>query len=236
MKYQRILLKLSGEALAGDDGHGISPAILSDFTREISELTGLGVQLGIVIGGGNIHRGIAGAAGGMDRSVSDHMGMLATVINSIALQDSLSRNGVRAKVLTSVEMNEIAEAYSYRKAIEYLEAGNVVIFAGGTGNPYFTTDSASALKACEVGAQVLLKATKVDGVYSADPKKNKNAVRYDKISFTDALAQNLKVMDLTAFAMCMENNIDIIVFDTFVAGNMRKIAMGETVGTIVTNN
>lgn len=236
MKYQRILLKLSGEALAGADGNGISPQILQDFTREISELTELGVQLGIVIGGGNIHRGIAGAAGGMDRSVSDHMGMLATVINSIALHDSLRRNGIKAKVLSSVAMEEIAETFTYRKAMEYLDTGHVVIFAGGTGNPYFTTDSASALKASEMGAQVLLKATKVDGVYTKDPKKHADAVRYDKISFSDALAQNLKVMDLTAFAMCMENNIDIIVFDTFVAGNMRKIALGENVGTIVTNN
>ena len=236
MKYQRILLKLSGEALAGSDGHGISSTILSDFTREIKELTTLGVQLGIVIGGGNIHRGLAGAAGGMDRSVSDHMGMLATVINSIALQDSLARNGVKAKVLSSIEMNEIVEGFSYRQAMEYLEQGYVVIFAGGTGNPYFTTDSASALKACEIGAQVLLKATKVDGVYNKDPMKHKDAVRYNRLSFNDALAQNLKVMDLTAFAMCMENNIDIIVFDTFVAGNMKKIALGENVGTIVTNN
>lgn len=236
MKYQRILLKLSGEALAGADGHGISPAILSDFTREIKQLMELGVELGVVIGGGNIHRGLAGAAGGMDRSVSDHMGMLATVINSIALQDSLARNGVKAKVLSSIEMNELVEGFSYRQAMEYLKQGYVVIFAGGTGNPYFTTDSASALKACEIGAQVLLKATKVDGVYNKDPMKHKDAIRYDRVTFNEALAQNLKVMDLTAFAMCMENKIDIIVFDTFVSGNMSKIARGEKVGTIVTNN
>lgn len=235
MKYKRVLLKLSGEALAGADGNGISLEILNDFTMEIKSLVEMGTEVGIVIGGGNIHRGIAGAASGMNRSVSDHMGMLATIINSIALQDNLVRNGVASKVLSTVDMNEIVEPFTYRKAMEYLEDGDVVIFGGGTGNPYFTTDSASSLKACEIGADVLLKATKVDGVYDKDPVKHSDAVRYSELSFSEALSKGLKVMDSTAFAMCMDNDINIIVFDTFVHGNMKKVVMGEEIGTVVSN-
>ncbi len=236
MRYKRILLKLSGEALAGESGQGISGEILENFTQDIRSLVEMGTEVGIVIGGGNIHRGVAGAADGMDRSVSDHMGMLATIINSIALCDKLSRSGMKAKVMTTLEMDAIAEHYTYRKAQEYLNDGYVVIFGGGTGNPYFTTDTASSLKACEIGAEVLLKATKVDGVYDKDPMKHSDAVRYEKLSFTEALNKGLKVMDSTAFAMCMENNVDIIVFDTFKAGNMKKVVMGEEIGTTVTNN
>ncbi|MCK5882894.1 MAG: UMP kinase [Bacteriovoracaceae bacterium] len=236
MKYKRILLKLSGEALAGESGHGISGEILENFTSDIQSLVEMGTEVGIVIGGGNIHRGVAGAADGMDRSVSDHMGMLATIINSIALCDKLTRTGIKAKLMTTIDMDAIGEHYTYRKAQQYLDEGNVVIFGGGTGNPYFTTDTASSLKACEIGAEVLLKATKVDGVYDKDPAKHSDAVRYDKLSFTEALNQGLKVMDSTAFAMCMENDVDIIVFDTFKVGNMKSVVMGEDIGTKVTNN
>lgn len=236
MKYKRILLKLSGEALAGESGQGINGEILENFTRDIESLVEMGTEVGIVIGGGNIHRGVAGAADGMDRSVSDHMGMLATIINSIALADKLNRSGIKSKVMTTVDMNEIAEPFTYRKAQEYLSDGYVVIFGGGTGNPYFTTDTASSLKACEIGAEVLLKATKVDGVYDKDPVKHSDAVRYETLSFTEALQKGLKVMDSTAFAMCMENDVDIIVFDTFKKGNMKRVVMGEEIGTTVTNN
>lgn len=235
MKYGRILLKLSGEALAGDKGHGISLDVLNTISSEVKELIEMGVEVAIVIGGGNIHRGVAGATVGMDRTTSDHMGMLATVINSLALSDSMERNGVNTRVLTAIDMQEIAEPYIRRRAVRHLEKKRVVIFAAGTGNPYFTTDTAAALRANEIDAHVIMKATKVDGIYDKDPMKFKDAVKIDKIKFIDVLNKGLQVMDSTAISLCMDNEIDILVFDMFEKGNIKRAVMGDNTGTIVTN-
>lgn len=235
MKYPRILLKLSGEALAGEKGHGICPEVLNTLSEEVKELIDLGVEVAIVIGGGNIHRGVAGATIGMDRTTSDHMGMLATVINSLALQDSMERNGINTRVLTAIDMQEIAEPYIRRRAVRHLEKKRVVIFAAGTGNPYFTTDTAAALRANEIDANVIMKATKVDGIFDKDPKKYSDAVKIDKIKFMDVLNKGLSVMDSTAISLCMDNEIDILVFNMFEKGNIMKAVLGENTGTIVTN-
>lgn len=235
MKYDRILLKLSGEALAGEQGNGISAEVLNTIAGEIKELQEMGVEIAIVIGGGNIHRGVAGATKGMDRTTSDHMGMLATVINSLALQDSLERNGINTRVLTAIDMQEIAEPYIRRRAVRHLEKKRVVIFAAGTGNPYFTTDTAAALRANEIDAQVIMKATKVDGIYNKDPMKFKDAVKIDKLKFMDVLNQGLSVMDSTAISLSMDNEIDILVFNMFEPGNIKRAVLGDNIGTIVTN-
>lgn len=234
MKYKRILLKLSGEALAGDKGTGISPEIIEAMAKEIKEILQMGVQVGVVIGGGNIHRGVAGATKGMNRTTSDHMGMLATVINCLALGDHLERLGVSAKVMSGLQMDQVCEQFTARHATEHLEKGRVVVLAAGTGNPFFTTDTAAALRANEINAEVIMKATKVDGVYDKDPMKHADAKKYGRVSHMDVLKQELKVMDSTAISLCMENNIDIIVFNLFEHGNIRKVILGETVGTLVT--
>ncbi len=235
MKYGRILLKLSGEALAGEKGHGISLDVLNTISNEVKELIEMGVEVAIVIGGGNIHRGVAGATVGMDRTTSDHMGMLATVINSLALQDSMERHGINTRVLTAIDMQEIAEPYIRRRAVRHLEKKRVVIFAAGTGNPYFTTDTAAALRANEIDAHVIMKATKVDGIYDKDPMKFKDAVKIDKLKFMDVLNKGLQVMDSTAISLCMDNEIDILVFNMFEKGNIKRAVMGDNTGTIVTN-
>lgn len=233
MKYKRILLKLSGEALAGKKGSGIDPEILETLSNEIKSLNDMGVEIGIVIGGGNIHRGVAGATIGMDRTTSDHMGMLATIINSIALQDHLERKGVYTRVLSAIEMKKIAEPYIRRRAVRHLEKGRVVIFAGGTGNPYFTTDTAAALRASEIDASVILKATKVDGIYDKDPVEHKDAVKFDHLNYIDVLNKGIKVMDSTAITFCMDNKIEIIVFNVFEEGNIQKVVIGDQIGTTV---
>lgn len=234
MKYKRILLKLSGEALSGDKGNGICPEVLANLSEEIKQLSELGVEVAIVIGGGNIHRGVAGATIGMDRTTSDHMGMLATVINALALQDSLERKGIYTRVLSAIEMRQVAESYIRRRAVRHLEKKRVIIFAAGTGNPYFTTDTAAALRANEIDAEVILKATKVDGVYNKDPKIHRDAKKYDQLKYIDVLNQGLTVMDSTAVSLCMDNKIDIIVFNVFNPGNIQKVVKGEKIGTLVT--
>jgi uridylate kinase len=233
MKYKRILLKLSGEALMGGKSYGIDPETLSGYVNEIKEIVSRGVQTAIVIGGGNIFRGMQGAAEGFDRVQGDYMGMLATVINSMALQAELEKQGMQAKLLSGLAIDPIAERVSGRRAIEYLENGFVVIIAGGTGNPFFTTDSASALRAVEIHAEVLLKGTRVDGVYTADPEKDPTAVKYDTLTFDEAYEKNLKVMDMTAFTLCKENNLPILVFNMNQPGNLKKAVSGEKVGTLV---
>ena len=232
-KYKKVLLKLSGEALQGKETFGISLEILDSISQEIKEVLELDVQIAIVIGGGNIFRGIAAAAAGMDRSTADYMGMLATVINALALQDSLERKGVVTRVQTALEIKQVAESYIRRRAIRHLEKGRVVIFAGGTGNPFFTTDTAATLRALEIGAEVILKATKVDGVYDKDPIKYEHALKFEHLSYMDVLKKELKVMDATAISLCMQGNIPIIVFNFFDYGNVKKIVLGEDVGTIV---
>jgi len=234
MKFKRILLKLSGEALAGTQGSGIDGDMLSKISSEITELHKLGVEVAVVVGGGNIHRGVAGATKGMDRASSDYMGMMATVINSLALQDSLEREGVYTRVLSAIEMNQVAELYIRRKAIRHLEKKRVVIFAAGTGNPYFTTDTTAALRANEIGADIIMKATKVDGVYDKDPMTNPDAVKYDKISFIDVLKNGIKVMDSVAISLCMDNDMDIMIFNMFEAGNIKRAVEGQEIGTLVT--
>ena len=231
MKYKRILLKLSGESLQGGQKYGLSPETLQSYAEQIKAAAATGVQIGIVIGGGNIFRGLTGAKKGFDRVKGDQMGMLATIINSLALQSALEDNGVRCKVLTSIRMEPIGEYYSKARAIEYLEAGYVVIVGGGTSNPYFTTDSASALRGIE--ADVMLKGTRVDGVYTADPEKDPAATKFDEITFEEVLDRRLKVMDLTAFTLCRENGLRIIVFDMDTAGNLGKVLAGEKIGTLV---
>lgn len=232
-RYGRILLKLSGEALAGDLGYGIDPAVLSGIASEIKEVLELGVQVAVVIGGGNIFRGMAAASSGMDRAGADHVGMLATVMNSLALQDALEQIGVETRVQTALEMREVAEPYIRRRALRHLEKGRVVILGGGTGNPYFTTDTAASLRAMEIGAEIILKATKVDGVYSADPVKDENAVRYSQLTYLDVLKKGLNVMDATATSLCMDNDLPIIVFKLSCRGNIKKVVLGEKIGTIV---
>ncbi len=232
-KYNRILLKLSGEALEGDQKYGIDSKRLTEYAQQISEICKKGVQVGIVIGGGNIFRGLSGVDKGFDRVKGDSMGMLATVINSIALQSALESLQQSAKVLTSIRMEPIGEFYTKAKAVEYLDKQVVVIIAGGTSNPYFTTDTASALRALEIEAQVLLKGTRVDGVYSADPEKDPTALKYNEITFNEAYNKNLKIMDLTAFALCSENDLPILVFDMNKIGNLAKVIDGENIGTLV---
>jgi uridylate kinase len=235
MKYNRILLKLSGEALMGSKHYGIDPATLSAYGSDIVSVVSKGVQTAIVIGGGNIFRGLQGAAEGFDRIQGDYMGMLATVINSLALQAELEKQGLKVKLLSGLPIDPIAENTSGRKALEYLQKGYVVIVAGGTGNPFFTTDSASALRAVEIHADVLLKGTRVDGVYTADPEKDPTATKFATLTFDEAYEKNLKVMDMTAFTLCKENNLPILVFDMNQQGNLEKVVAGEPVGTLVSN-
>jgi uridylate kinase len=231
--YKRILLKLSGEALMGSQGHGIDLTVIDKIASEIKEIYEHGLQIAIVIGGGNIFRGLSAAAKGMERASADYMGMLATVLNALALQNTLENKGVATRVQSAIEMRELAETYIRRRAVRHLEKNRVVIFAAGTGNPYFTTDTAAALRAMEIGAEVIMKATKVDGVYSADPVKDSSAVKYDRLSYLDVLQKNLKVMDATAISLCMDNSLPIIVFNLNVPGNIKKIVAGEPVGTLV---
>jgi len=233
-RYKRILLKLSGEALMGSQGYGIDHAVLDTITSEVKEICTLGVEVAIVIGGGNIFRGLSGAAKGMERASADYMGMLATVLNALALQNVLENKGVVTRVQSAIEMRELAETYIRRRAVRHLEKGRVVIFAAGTGNPYFTTDTAAALRAMEIGAEVIMKATKVDGVYSADPMKDKTATKFDSLTYLDVLRKDLRVMDATAISLCMDNGLPIIVFNLNVRGNIKKIVLGDTVGTLVT--
>ncbi|WP_299678129.1 UMP kinase [uncultured Dokdonia sp.] len=233
MTYKRILLKLSGESLMGDRQYGIDPKRLSEYATDIKKVIDTGVQIAIVIGGGNIFRGVAGASKGMDRVQSDHMGMLATVINGLALQDALEDADIPTRLQTAIKINEVAEPFIRRKAMRHLEKGRVVIFGGGTGNPYFTTDSAAVLRAIEIEADVILKGTRVDGIYTADPEKNSDAVKYDNISFDDVLRKGLKVMDTTAFTLSQENELPIIVFDMNTPGNLLKVVTGEQIGTTV---
>ena len=233
MKYNRILLKLSGESLQGAQRYGLSPEVLQSYAEQIKAAADTGVQIGIVIGGGNIFRGLQGAKKGFDRVKGDQMGMLATIINSLALHSALEDNGVKAKVLTSIRMEPFGEYYSKAKAIEYLEAGYVVIIGGGTSNPYFSTDTASALRGIEIEAEVMFKGTRVDGVYTADPEKDPTATKFDKITFDEVYNRNLKVMDMTAFTLCKENGLDIIVLDMDTEGNLAKVLNGEQIGTLV---
>ncbi|WP_321347496.1 UMP kinase [uncultured Draconibacterium sp.] len=232
-KYKRILLKLSGESLMGDQQYGIDQQRLSDYAEEIAEIVKSGVQVGIVIGGGNIFRGLSGAAKGFDRVKGDQMGMLATVINSLALNSALVNQGIKSKVLTAIRMEPVGEYYSKDKAVEALENGEVVIISGGTGNPYFTTDTASALRGIEIEAEVMLKGTRVDGIYTADPEKDKTATKFDKISFDEIYNRNLRIMDLTATTLCKENNLPIYVFNMDQKGNLQKVMSGEDLGTLV---
>ncbi|PIB27429.1 UMP kinase [Maribacter sp. 4U21] len=233
MQYKRILLKLSGEALMGEKQYGIDSKRLSEYAEEIKEVVDKGIQVAIVIGGGNIFRGLAGAASGMDRVQGDHMGMLATVINGLALQSALEMQNVQTRLQSAIKINEVAEPFIRRRAMRHLEKGRVVIFGGGTGNPYFTTDSAAVLRAIEIEADVILKGTRVDGIYTADPEKDKDATKFDTISFQDVLTKGLKVMDTTAFTLSQENELPIVVFDMNKRGNLLKIVAGETIGTTV---
>src|SRR5246127_936666 len=234
IKYKRVLLKLSGEALMGDKGFGIDPDVVRRMATEIKDVHGLGVEIAVVIGGGNIFRGLAASAQGFDRVSGDHMGMLATVINSLALQDALEKIDVYTRVQSAIEMREVAEMFIRRRAIRHLEKGRVVIFAAGTGNPYFSTDTTAALRAMEIKADVILKATKVDGIYDADPMLHPTAARFDRISYLQVLEQGLKVMDATAISLCMDNRLPIVVFNLRTPGNIRRAIVGEAVGSLVT--
>ncbi len=233
LKYKRVLLKLSGEALAGETGYGIDEGMLRFIAREIGDVSVLGLQIAVVVGGGNIFRGLAATARGMDRAVADYMGMLATVINGLALQDALEQIGIDTRIQTAIEMKEIAEPFIRRRAIRHLEKGRVVIFVGGTGNPYFTTDTAAALRAMEIGAEVVFKATKVDGVYTADPLKDPTARKFDELTYIEVLNRKLNVMDSTAISLCMDNRFPIVVFNLREKGILRQLVFGEKVGTIV---
>jgi len=231
--YRRILLKLSGEGLAGEDGFGIHPGVIGGIAEQVREVHELGTQVSIVIGGGNIIRGMTAAAQGMDRANADYMGMLASVINAMALQDALEKEGVPTRVQTAIEIAQVAEPYIRRRAVRHLEKGRIVIFAAGTGNPYFTTDTAAALRAAEIQADVVMKATQVDGVYSADPAEDPSALRYERLSFSEALHRDLRFMDQSAISLCRENDLPIMVFDMSVRGNILKAVRGESVGTVV---
>ena len=231
--YKRILLKLSGEALMGDDAYGINEDVVGGIVNDIAEVSRLGVQIGVVIGGGNIFRGMAGAATGMDRATADYMGMLATVMNAMALSDAMRRAGVVSRVQSALTMEQVVEPYIRGKAIRYLEDSRVVIFAAGTGNPFFTTDTAAALRGAEIGAEIVLKATKVDGIYTADPKADAEATRYHKLSFDEAISRNLQVMDATAFALCRDQRLPVNVFSIFKPGALRRVVLGEDEGTLV---
>ncbi len=235
-QYKRILLKLSGEVFMGEKEFGIDNRVVDELSSEIKEVRDLGTEIAIVVGGGNIFRGLSASASGMDRSSADYMGMLATLINGLALQDSLEKKGIFTRVLSAIEMQAVAEPYIRRRAMRHLEKGRVIILAAGTGNPYFTTDTAASLRAMEVSASVILKGTKVDGVYDVDPLKEKSAIKFNEITYLDVLQKNLKVMDATAITMCMDNNLPIIVFNLKVRGNIKKIVMGEKVGTLVKGN
>ena len=233
MKYKRILLKLSGEALMGSRNYGIDSVRLSEYANEINKIVQQGIEVAIVIGGGNIFRGLAGASNGMDRVQGDYMGMLATIINGLALQSALEEENLQTRLLTSIEMKEIAEPFIKRRAVRHLEKGRVVIFGGGTGNPYFTTDTAAVLRAIEISADVILKGTRVDGIYTSDPEKDLSATKFDHLSFKDVMSKDLKVMDMTAFTLSEENKLPIIVFDMNKKGNLSKIISGQNVGTLV---
>ncbi len=231
--YKRVMLKLSGEALGGDQGYGIDPTTISTIAQEVKGVMDCGVELALVIGGGNIFRGLAASSKGMDRASADYMGMLATMINSLAMQDALEKVGVDTRVQSAIAMQEVAEPYIRRRAMRHLEKGRVVIFGAGTGNPFFTTDTAASLRAMEIGAEVILKGTKVDGVYTADPKKDPNAVKYVELTYLEVLKKGLQVMDATATSLCMDNSLPIIVFDITTQGNVKKVICGEAIGTIV---
>lgn len=233
LAYRRILLKLSGEALAGEQGYGIDPQVISGIAAEIKEVVALGVEIALVIGGGNIFRGLAASSKGMDRASADYMGMLATVMNSLAMQDALEKQGVVTRVLSAIDMQQIAEPYIRRRAVRHLEKGRVVIFSAGTGNPYFTTDTAASLRAMEINAEVILKATKVDGIYTADPKIERDAVKLTSLTYLEVLKKGLRVMDATATSLCMDNDLPMIIFDMTCPGNVKKVVMGEAIGTIV---
>lgn len=232
-KYKRVLLKLSGEALQGEQGYGIDPKVISEIASQIAQIVDGGIELAITVGGGNIFRGLAGAASGMDRAQADYIGMLATIMNALALQEGLERAGVFTRVQSAISMQEVAEPYIRRKAIRHLEKGRVVIFAGGTGNPYFTTDTTAALRACEINAEAILKATQVDGIYDSDPRTNPDAAKFDEISYMEVLSRELHVMDSTATTLCMDNDIPIIVFNLHKPGNIDRVLKGEHVGTTV---
>lgn len=232
-KYHRVLLKLSGEALMGDTGYGIDPKVVSDLATQIKEVVDDGVELAVTVGGGNIFRGMAGSAEGMDRSQADYMGMLATVMNALALQDAFERAGVPTRVMSAIEMRQVAEPYIRRRAIRHMEKGRLIIFAAGTGNPYFTTDTTAALRACEINAECVMKATKVDGIYDKDPVKYPDAVRYDEVTYQEVLAKELHVMDTTATALCMDNSLPILVFDITEPGNIARALKGDAVCTTV---
>lgn len=232
-QYTRVLLKLSGESLSGDQGYGIDPATIKSIAREVRQVADLGVQLALVIGGGNIFRGLAASSKGMDRSSADYMGMLATMINSLAMQEALEKEGVATRVQSAIAMQQVAEPYIRRRAMRHLEKGRVVIFGAGTGNPYFTTDTAASLRAMEIGAQVILKGTKVDGVYTSDPKKDPDAIKLPKLTYIDVLKRGLQVMDATAISLCMDNKLPIVIFDLTTPGNILKVISGEEIGTIV---
>jgi uridylate kinase len=236
MSYQRVLLKLSGEALMGDLGYGIDPKVVADIAQEIADVIASGVQIAIVVGGGNIFRGVKASAAGMDRATADYIGMIATVMNSLTLQDALERANIPTRVLSAIAMQEVAEPYILRRAIRHLEKGRVVIFGAGSGNPFFTTDTTAALRAAEIEAEVIFKATKVDGIYDADPKLHPEAIRYNTLSFNHVLTNDLRVMDSTAIALCRENNLPIVVFNLFDRGNIVRAVRGETVGTLVGGN
>ena len=234
LKYKRLLLKLSGEALMGDGDYGIDPAVINGLAKEIIDVQKAGAEIGVVIGGGNIFRGAGLAAGGMDRVTGDHMGMLATVINALAMQDALEKHGVSARVMSAIKINQICEDYTRRRAVRHLEKGRIAIFAAGTGNPFFTTDSAAALRATEINAELLLKATKVDGIYDADPKKHPDAKRFGQLTYDEVIQRNLQVMDTAAFALCRENDIPLRIYDIGREGALMDILMGEDIGTLVT--
>lgn len=234
MKYKRVLLKLSGEALMGDQQYGIDPKILEQYAREVKQVVDMGVEVAVVIGGGNIFRGVQGVAGGIvDRAQGDYMGMLATVINAMALQGAFEKYGIKTRLLSAIKMEQISEPFIRRRAIRHLEKGRVVIFGAGTGNPYFTTDSAASLRAVEVGAELVLKGTRVDGIYTADPEKDKSATKFDTISYQEVYERGLNVMDMTAITLCQENKLAIVVFDMNKEGNFLKVCQGETIGTLV---
>lgn len=232
-KYRRVLLKLSGEALMGEAGYGIDPKVVDELANQVKHIAEDGIELAVTVGGGNIFRGMAGSAEGMERSQADYIGMLATCMNALALQDAFERKGIPTRVMSAIEMRQICEPYIRRKAIRHLEKGRVIIFAAGTGNPYFTTDTTAALRACEINAECLLKATKVDGIYDKDPVKHPDAKRFEKLSYLEVLAKELHVMDSTATSLCMDNNLPILVFDMTVHGNIARVLKGENVGTIV---
>jgi len=234
-KYKRVLLKLSGESLMGDKSFGLDPAVIAQYAQEVKSITDLGVQVAIVIGGGNIYRGMNEAETGIERAHGDYMGMLATVINGMALQAGLEKAGVFTRLQSAIKMEQIAEPYIRRRAMRHVEKGRVVIFGAGTGNPYFTTDTAGVLRAIEIKCDVILKGTRVDGIYTADPEKDKTATKYQTITFQECLTKNLRVMDMTAFTLCMENNLPIVVFDMNTPGNLRRVVEGEKVGTLVTS-